>query len=853
MKARFSCSHILAPLECAVRTPRDILKQYHASHKGLTTAQAVRRLHACGHNEIAHEKQRTWYEHLFSIVQDPLNLLLAVLGGVSYATGNEGSAVIIIIMVCISIGLRFFQEHRADCAEEKLKKMVSSHARVLRNGTEKHIHPRCVVPGDVVVLSAGDLIPADVRIIEANNLFVDQSVLTGESFAVEKHVENSTSSVHTALDAANLCFMGSFVQNGSGKAMVYATGKATYFGSIAHTILQRKTQSSFELWIRSFTKLMIRIMAVIAPLVFLINGIGKGDWFEAFLFALAVGVGLTPEMLPMIMTINLGKGAVDMARKKVIAKRLNSIQSLGSMDVLCTDKTGTLTQNKIVLEKHCNLDGDESERVLTHAYLNSHFQTGLKNILDAAILKHERISVKGYAKINEIPFDFERRIMSVVVRSGRGSILIAKGAPEEIFKRCTHYELHGAIHPMHHALTPRLMKEFETLNKDGFRILALAMKRIAADKKTFSKNDENNLVLLGYLAFFDPPKASAKETLSELKALGVEIKVLTGDNVLVTQKICGEVGLAIRGILSGEEVERMDDSSLARVCESANVFARISPLDKERIIRALRSHNHVVNYLGDGINDAPALRAADVGISVDTAADIAKESADIILLEKNLGVLKDGVLEGRKIFANIVKYIKMSASSNFGNVFSVIGGSIFLPFLPMLPIQFLLNNLLYDTSQTVQPTDHVDTESLLKPQSWDQKSIKRHIFFIGPISSLFDYLTYALMLFVFNAWAQPELFHTGWFVESILSQTLIIHVIRTKKIPFLQSRASIPLILSTVGVAALAIALPYSPYASLLGFVPLPPQYWLYIGILLAAYVCITQVVKSWLVKKYAL
>lgn len=840
-------------LACAKLSARALLVKFNSSAKGLSSRDAEKRLRSCGPNEIAHEKKRTWYGHLYGIIQDPLNALLGALGVISYITGNEDSAVIIGIMACISISLRFFQERRADHAEEKLKKMVSSHVRVMRDGKEKMIRPRCVVPGDNIILSAGDLIPADVRILEANDLFIDQSILTGESFAVEKNADVASNQCARPIDAANLCFMGSFVQNGSACALAYATGEHTYFGSIAKKILQRETHSSFELWVKSFTALMVRIMVVIAPLVFIINGIGKGDWFEAFIFALAVGVGLTPEMLPMIMTINLGKGALDMAGKKVIVKRLDSIQSFGSMDILCTDKTGTLTQNKIVLEKHCDIDGNESEHVLRYAYVNSFFQTGLKNILDQAILKHEHISLKGCAKVDEIPFDFNRRIMSVVIRFGVEHILIVKGAPEEIFKRCTHYSIADKLHPMHHALTPRLNREFEALGKDGFRILAVAYKTYSKSKKTYSKDDENSLILLGYLAFFDPPKASARQTIQDLKNLGVDIKILTGDNVFVTQKICDEVGLPIQGALCGPDIEKMTDAELNAVCESTTIFTRVSPLDKERIIRILRSNKHVVNYLGDGINDAPALRAADVGISVDTAADIAKESADIILLEKNLGVLKDGVLEGRKIFANIVKYIKMSASSNFGNVFSIIGASAFMPFLPMLPVQFLLNNLLYDISQTAQPTDTIDAELVARPQRWDVKLVKKYIFCIGPVSSLFDYCTFALMLFVFNAWAQPELFRTGWFVESLLSQLLIIHVIRTKKIPFIQSRASIPLMLTTTCVALFGMSLPYSPYASSFGFVALPGSYWLYIAVMLVAYLCLAQYIKSWLVKRYAL
>ncbi|MEK7648656.1 MAG: magnesium-translocating P-type ATPase [Patescibacteria group bacterium] len=837
---------------CSRTTVHTLMRNMSSSVHGLSVLKAEKLLHIYGHNEIAQGAHRTWYGHLGTIIRDPLNALLGALSAISYGTGSNESAVIIGVMVILSISMRFVQEHRADRAEEKLKRMVSAHTRVLRNGKEKTIHLKNVVPGDIILLSAGDLIPADVRVIAANDLAVDQSILTGESLPVEKNQEDIHTNSSQAIEAANLCFMGSYVQNGSGRAVVYATGMHTYFGSLAKKVLEQPSANDFELWVKHFTKLMVRIMLVVAPLVFVINGFGKGDWFEASLFALAVAVGLTPEMLPMIMTINLGKGAIDMSHKKVIVKQLDAIQSFGSMNILCTDKTGTLTQNKIVLEKHCDVDGKESEDVLFFAYVNSFFQTGLKNLLDKAILSHEHISLKGYKKIDEIPFDFVRRMMSVIVQKGKKRILISKGAPEEVFQRCTHYELNGALYPLNHTLTPRLKKEFDVLGNDGFRIIALGYKEVPIAKKEFTRDDEKNLTLLGYLAFFDPPKTSAKETISDLAQLGIEVKVLTGDNALVTQKICREVGLAVRGILCGSDIEALSDGELEKKCEQVNIFARISPLDKERIIRVLRQAGNVVNYLGDGINDAPALRAADVGISVDSAADIAKESADIILLEKNLTVLKDGVIEGRKIFANIIKYIKMSASSNFGNIVSIVGGSLFLPFLPMLPVQILLNNLLYDISQTTLPTDTVDPDILASPQKWDVRAIKRFIFCIGPISSLFDYLTFCLMLFVFQAWTNPALFHTGWFVESLLSQTLIIHVIRTKKIPFIQSNASLPVILTTIAVVIIGIGLPFSPYASALGFTPLPGAYWMYIGAMLVVYGIITQGVKVWFYRRYA-
>jgi Mg2+-importing ATPase len=611
--------------------------------------------------------------------------------------------------------------------------------------------------------------------------------------------------------------------------------------------------------VNRFIWLIIRFMLVMVPLVFVINGLTKGNWMEAFLFALAVAVGLTPEMLPMIVTINLGKGALVMSRKKVIVKRLNSIQNFGAMDILCTDKTGTLTQDRVILEKHVDIFGEESEHVLQYAYLNSYYQSGLKNLLDVAVLKHvevhEALSVpEHFTKVDEIPFDFQRRRMSVVVEKDRAAhILICKGAVEEIFSVCARAERRGetvALEPGHFEDLQGVIRD---LNEDGFRVIAVAHKEVPVRSEPFGVADESDLVLTGYIAFLDPPKESAAEAIRVLGRHGVQVKVLTGDNEIVTRKVCRDVGLEIGQVVLGSEVEAMNDDALAGVAERSTVFAKLSPGQKAKIIRALHRRGHVVGFLGDGINDGPALKAADVGISVDTAVDVAKESADIILLEKNLLVLQEGVVEGRKVFGNIVKYIKMGASSNFGNMFSVVGASAFLPFLPMAPVQILLNNLLYDFSQTSVATDNIDPEYLEQPRKWDIGNIGRFMLFIGPISSVFDYLTYFVMLYLLDAWDNASLFQTGWFVESLLSQTLIVHVIRTGKIPFFQSQASLPLMVTSLSICVIGMWLPFSTFAPALGFTALPHGYWLALAPMLLAYLTLTQFMKAWLIKRFGL
>ncbi|MCX6545810.1 MAG: magnesium-translocating P-type ATPase [Acidobacteria bacterium] len=846
-------------LEAARADADAVLKRLASRASGLNQAEADSRLKQFGTNEIAREKPQTALMRLLRNIKNPLVLLLLALAALSYLTGDLRATVVILVMVALGIVLRFVQEMRADHAAESLRAMVSNTATLVRDGKEEEVALKLLVPGDIIRLAAGDMVPADVRVISAKDLFLNQAALTGEAVPVERTAGPAPANIENPLDLFNLCFLGSNVESGSATAVVIHTGDHTYFGSLAARIVGQRQLTSFDTGVNKFTWLMIRFIAVMVPAVFLINGLSKHNWMEAFLFALAVAVGLTPEMLPMIVTVNLSKGALAMARKKVIVKRLNSIQNFGAMDVLCTDKTGTLTQGRIVLEKYLDVYGDPSEKVLHYGYLNSYHHTGLKNLLDKAILDHEELRAhlkadEKYRKIDEIPFDFVRRRMSVVVEDETGlNTLICKGAVDEVMSVCTRVEVKGEVIevlPEHDATRRRLADD---LNSQGFRVVALAYKHMpgSSDDPVYAVKDESDLILLGFLAFLDPPKDTATEALSRLHRLNVEVKVLTGDNEIITAYICKEVGMPVAHLLLGSQVETMSETELADAASHASVFARLVPAHKERIIRALQSKGHAVGFMGDGINDAPALKAADVGISVDTAVDIAKESSDIILLENSLLVLEQGVLEGRRVFGNIVKYIKMAASSNFGNMFSVVGASAFLPFLPMLPIQVLTNNLLYDFSQTTIPTDEVDADWLTKPRQWTISKILRFILFIGPISSIFDYATFFVMLYVFDCWQNPALFHTGWFVESLFTQTLIIHVIRTNKIPFIESRASWPLILTSVLIVAVGAGLTVSPLASTLGFVPLPPLYWLLLAIMLLGYAVLTQAVKAWFIRRF--
>jgi Mg2+-importing ATPase len=848
-----------ALLERARGDEAAVLAGLESRTEGLSQAEVAARAIQYGPNQIARTKQRSTSLLLFDNIRNPLIILLLVLSLVSYLTGDLRAAVVVLVMVVLGVVLRFVQEMRADNAAARLQAMVRSTATVVRGGQDQEIPLAGLVPGDVIRLGAGDMVPADVRLLTTKDLFLNQSALTGEAMPVEKHAGPAPPAIDSPLELPNVCFLGSNVESGAGTAVVVHTGGRTYFGALAASIGGERELTSFDKGINGFTWLMIRFIGVMVPTVFVINGLSRGNWVEAFLFAVAVAVGLTPEMLPMIVTVNLSKGALAMAREKVIVKRLNAIQNLGAMDVLCTDKTGTLTEGRIVLEQHVDVRGQESERVLHYGYLNSYHHTGLKNLLDEAILDHEELEERlkakeKYRKIDEIPFDFVRRRMSVIVEDASGTnTLICKGAVEEVLGLCINADIDGKITPLTAEDIAAGQTIVHRLNAQGFRVIALGYKEMpgAPDEPVYAVKDEAELTLLGFLAFLDPPKATAGEALGLLNRRQVAVKVLTGDNEIITQYICQQVGMPGERLLLGAAIERMTDAALAEAAETTSIFAKLAPAHKERIIHALQGRGHVVGFLGDGINDAPALKAADVGMSVNSAVDIAKESSDIILLETSLLVLEKGVVEGRRVFGNVIKYIRMAASSSFGNMFSVVGASAFLPFVPMLPIQVLINNLLYDFSQTAIPSDRVDAEWLSRPRKWTIGDIRRFILFIGPISSIFDYLTFWMMLAVFHARDNPALFHTGWFVESLFTQTLIIHIIRTSKIPFLQSRASWPLIVASVVIPAIGMWLTVSPLASTLGFVALPALYWLLLAGMLLTYMLLTQGVKSWFHRRY--
>ncbi len=859
-----------------------LLRQLGSHADGLSEAQAESVRARVGLNEVEHEKPLTWWQHLWLSYRNPFNLLLTLLASISYLTEDMKAAIVIGTMVLFSTLLRFWQEARANKATDALKAMVSNTATVFRRDVSEdaalvfeqyygaHLHVKdakrielpikLLVPGDVIVLSAGDMIPADSRVLTAKDLFVAQAAMTGESMPVEKFATQRDARAINPLELDNILFMGTNVVSGSATAVVLGTGNNTYFGALASRVTATdRAPTAFQSGVNKVSWLLIRFMFVMAPLVLFINGFTKGDWMEALLFALAIAVGLTPEMLPMIVTSTLAKGAVFLSRKKVIVKRLDAIQNFGAMDVLCTDKTGTLTQDRIFLARHVDVWGEESDVVLEMAYLNSYYQTGLKNLLDVAVLEHvdvhqELNPAKNYRKVDEIPFDFNRRRMSVVVSEREDHHeLITKGAVEEILAVCTQVHHGDVIEPLTPELLGRIREVTAALNEEGLRVVAVAAKEVPPSKEIYGVADESELTLIGYVAFLDPPKESTAPALKALAEHGVAVKVLTGDNELVTAKICREVGLEERGVLLGSGIERMSDKVLAEAVESHNIFARLTPSHKERIVRLLKANGHVVGFMGDGINDAPALRTADIGISVDTAVDIAKEAADIILLEKSLMVLEEGVLEGRRTFANMLKYIKMTASSNFGNVFSVLVASAFIPFLPMLPMHLLVQNLLYDISQIAIPFDNVDEELLKQPQRWQPGDVGRFMVFFGPISSIFDITTYAMMWFVFSA-NTPEaqtLFQSGWFIVGLLTQTLIVHMIRTPKIPFIQSRAATPLLVMTAVIMTIGIFLPMGPLAHYFKLQALPPLYFLFLPMILLAYMGLTQAMKGLYFRRY--
>jgi Mg2+-importing ATPase len=845
--------------DCLGASKEVLFIRYGTSEKGLSEARAERRLRDYGLNEVSSRKKTGIALQILSRFANPLVIVLLIVAFFSYTLGDKTEATyvstgFIIMMALISVFLSFFQEYRAGKEAEKLKEMVHTKASVYRSGKLRETDIKRIVPGDIVEVSAGDMIPADIRLIASKDLYVNQSALTGESFPVEKTCKAIKIRTTSLTAQTNIAYMGSTVVSGTALGIVIKTGPYTEFGAVSEKLNEATVETSFDKGIKKFTWLMIKFMLVLVLIVFVINAVLKGNLIEALLFSLAVAVGLTPEMLPMLVTINLSKGALEMAKKKVIVKHLNSIQNFGAMDTLCMDKTGTLTLNEIVLEKHVDVMGTENEDVLRYAYVNSFYQTGLKNLLDQAILKHEKLFIKEFQKIDEMPYDFERRIMSVVVESDGLRHIISKGAEEEIFKRCDRYILAGEIKKLEPSDQIRFLEEVNKLQNAGYRVLAVAYRDVEI-KDSYSKDDEKGLILKGYVSFLDPPKPDVKTAIDALRTRGIESIVLTGDNELVTKKICGDIGLNVKAIVIGDQVEKADENELRELVKTTTIFARLNPIQKERIIKALRANGRVVGYLGDGINDAPSLKTSDVGISVNNAVDIAKESADIILLEKNLLVLDDGVVEGRKIFGNIQKYIKMGSSSNFGNMFSMIGASIFLPFLPMAPVQILLNNFLYDMSQIAIPTDAVDSEYIDRPRPWNVEYIKKFMIIIGPISSIFDYLTFAVMWFVFMGYTQRTqaiaLFHTGWFIESLCSQTLVVYVIRTGKNP-LKSRPSNTLIFTSLTIILIgAVIIPFTPLAEPFGFVKPPMQYYEILIGMLILYLVMVQVVKTWFIKKY--
>lgn len=835
-----------------------LLAQLQTSEAGLSESQAAKRLARDGLNQVGRKKPIPWWLSLLRTFNSPFNYLLLLLGLVSLLSGNLASAILIGTMILLSGFLRFGQEYRSSKAAEKLQALVSNRIGVYRDGTLQDVPIESVVSGDIVHLSAGDLVPADVRLLEAKDLYVNQSALSGESFPVEKDCKWSGSQAEDPVLFPNLCFMGTSVVTGFGKAVVLATGDNTRFGNLAAKITEEEPPSVFEQGMTALNWMLIRFILVMIVIIFVINGFTKGDWFMALLFALSVGVGLTPEMLPMIVTTNLSRGAIALSKKKVIVKRLASIQNLGAIDILCTDKTGTLTQNKIILYRHLDLHGNESMEVLHYAYLNSHFQTGLNNILDNAILKHaeqdDALRVEScYHKVDEVPFDFHRRRLSVIIHNGEQNVLICKGAVEEVLAVCSHIQDKGHEFAMTPEVTNHVTEEAKRLNREGFRVVAIAVRRTPADQRQFSVLDENGLSLVGYIAFLDPPKETTAQAISQLEALGIRLKILTGDNELVTEKICNTVGLPVQGILLGADMDRLNDEALGKQAEQCTIFAKLTPEHKQRLIKALQQNQHAVGFLGDGINDSPALRMADIGLSVENAVDIAKESADMILLEQNLLVLSEGVLEGRKVFGNLIKYVRMTTSSNFGNVFSMVGASFLLPFLPMKPIHILVQNLLYDFSQMALPFDTVDEEFLQKPHRWEIHNIERFMLIFGPISSMFDYSLFAIMWFIYaaNTVDKQSLFQAGWFIEGLLSQTCIVYMIRTPKLPFVQSWPAPSLLLTTVLIMAIGIYLPYSPLQSVLLLTPPPPSYFLWLVGILLCYFALTQWVKFWFIKKY--
>ena len=828
-----------------------IQRQLDANPAGLSRREASSRAKQFGPNTLKVRGQRPLVFQYLSHFKNPLVLILLAASAISAITGELTGFVIIWVIVLMSVTLDFVQEYRANRTAEKLKQTVAVMATVLRDGQTLNISMTELVPGDVVLLSAGDLMPADCILLEAKDFFINQSMLTGESYPVEKHATDLTSPVDNLGDATNALFMGTSVISGIGKAMVCRIGADTAVGGIASSLETKAPPTAFERGTHSFGMLIMRLTILLVLFVFLINALFHRPFMESFLFAIALAVGLTPELLPMVVTVTLSRGAIRMARKHVIVKQLMAIQNLGSMDILCTDKTGTLTEAHIKLVRHLDVQGQESEQVLQLAYMNSHFESGIKSPLDDAILEHGAIDVSAWRKIDEVPFDFERRRVSVLLERDGKRLLVVKGSPEDILQLSTRHATAPELsaQEMDNQLRSTIQTLHDDLGRDGFKVLGIAWKSVPPDHDHAVIDDETELVFSGFAAFLDPPKESAGQAFKALVASGIDVKIVTGDSELVTRHVCGQLGIEVTGVINGSEIQHMDDLALAVRVKEANLMCRVTPAQKNRIILALKAQGHTVGYLGDGINDAPSLRSADVGISVDTAVDVAKEAASIIMLRQDLNALHDGVMEGRRTFANIMKYIMMGTSSNFGNMFSMAGATLFLSFLPMLPVQILLNNLLYDVSELPIPMDSVDQDSLAHPRHWDTSFIRNFMLVVGPISSIFDFLTFYVMLKVFDA--GEALFQTGWFVESLATQVLVIFIIRTRGNPF-KSRPSKALIVTSLSVIIFAALLPFTPLAAQLGFTAPSALFYLILLGMLLCYLVLVQFVKTWFYRHFS-
>jgi len=817
--------------------------------QGLTSEQAKARQALYGRNDISPIRKRPAIIRFLEHFKNLLIIILLIAAAISVFVGEFTDATIIFIIVIVSVTLDFFQEYKAENAADLLKQKLISKAAVFRDGEQVELPITEIVPGDLIFLAAGDLVPADARVLAERDFYINQSALTGEPFPVSK--TDGVEDRDTPLtEAGNYIFLGTSVVSGTATAIITRTGMSTEFGKVAKTLVERPPETEFERGLKQFSYLMSKFVFFLVIFVFFINALFRHGVLESLLFSVALAVGMTPELLPMILSLNLSKGSIAMSQKGAIVKHPESIQNFGSMDVLCTDKTGTLTENQIALVRHLDTEGNDSENVLLYSYINSFFDTGLKSPLDEAILKFRHIDIDIYRKIDEIPFDFLRKRVSVIVSKGSGRILVAKGAPEEVLRVCSKRERGGVVEPLTQAGKEQITTIYQAQSAAGFRTLAVCYRSVPDDQAKFSATDEEGMILVGLVTFIDPPKESARDSVQLLARSGIELKILTGDNELVAKKTCDLIDLPVKGVLTGAEIEHLDEETLSRVVENVTIFSRMTPVQKNRVMIALKRNGHVVGFMGDGINDAPSIREADVGISVENAVDIAKESADIILLKNDLRILNDGVLEGRKTFGNTMKYILMGTSSNFGNMFSVAGASLFLRFLPMLPIQILLNNLLYDVSESTIPTDNVDASYISTPKKWDIEFIKKFIMVFGPISSVFDFITFFVLLFIFNA--DAALFQTAWFIESICTQTLVIFVIRTRVVPFYKSRPSIPLLVSTLLIVAIACILPFTVIGSIFSFVPPPVSFFAVLAGLVAGYLIITELVKRWFYRKYS-